>query len=356
MMRVFAAYIMRAVLGYTALVLMVLLMLVGLYLFVDQQSDVGTGRYGMLDALLFVICNLPDQGFQLLPMAALLGALLALGNLARGSELIAMRAAGASVWRIAYWVAGAGAILMVFSWVVGDYVAPPLEQFAYQQRMLAKFNQFNVSGSESLWAKDGNTFIAVQSQHSADSYGGIYVLRFDDQHHLLSVGHADAAKLLDTQRWQLSNYVETRFADDSASVTQLSNAELSTTLSPEFIGAASKDPYQLTGAELRSFINHLRNNQLEAREYELAFWSRVALTFSILIIVILAVPFSFGPMRSRGFGARMVIGILLGATYFLVAKLLNNAGTVFHWQPLLVAWLPTTLLVLVTGAAITRVR
>ncbi|HEX2584486.1 MAG TPA: LPS export ABC transporter permease LptG [Steroidobacteraceae bacterium] len=355
-MRVFAAYIVRAVLGYTAMVMLVLLMLIGLYMFVDQQSDVGTGRYGMLEALLFVICNLPDQAFTLLPVGALLGALLALGNLARGSELIAMRASGASVWRIASWVASAGLILTVVTWVVGDYVAPQLEQFAYQQRMLAKFNQFKASGAESLWAKDGNVFVAVQAQHSADSYGAIHILRFDDQHKLLSVGHADSAQLLDTQRWQLRNYSETRFENDHTIVSKQASAELKTSLSPEFIGAASRDPYQLTGTELRSFIRHLRSNQLETRDYEIAWWSRIARTTSLLIIVMLAVPFSFGPMRSTGMGARMVVGILLGSTFFLSAKLLSDAGTVFHLQPLIVAWLPTALLLLVTSIAISRVR
>ena len=355
MMRIFALYIMRAVLGYTALVMLLLMVLVGLYMFVDQQTDVGIGRYGMFDALLFVICNLPDQSFTLFPVGALLGALLALGNLARGSELIAMRAAGASVWRIAIWVGGAGLALMCLTWIIGDYVAPSLEQFAYQQRMLAKFNQFNVSGAESLWAKDGNTFVAIQSQHSADSFGGIYILRFDDQHHLQSVGHADSAKP-DTQSWQLRNYAETRFENDRALTSKQSIAELKTALSPDFIGAASKDPYQLTGSELRSFIRHLRNNQLETRDYEIAWWSRIARTVSIVIIVMLAVPFSFGPMRSSGTGARMVVGILLGSLFFLSAKLLSDAGTVFHLQPLVVAWAPIMLLALFTSVAIARVR
>jgi len=356
MIRVFAAYIMRSILVYTALVMSVLLVLIGLYMFVDQQSDVGVGRYGMFEAMVFVLCNLPDQAFSLLPVGGLLGALLALGNLARGSELIAMRAAGASVWRIAYWVAGAGLVLMTLTWIIGDYIAPQLEQFAYQQRMLAKSNQIQVSGAESLWAKDGNAFIAVQAQHSTDSYGGIYVLRFDDQHHLQSVAHADAAKLLDNQRLQLRNFVETSFANDQTTVNKQPQTELTTSLSKDFIGAASKDPYQLTGNELRNFIRHLRINQLDTREYEIAWWSRIARTASVLIIVMLAVPFSFGPMRSTGMGARMVVGILLGSVFFLAAKLLSDAGTVFHLQPLLVAWMPTLLLAVVTSIAISRVR
>jgi lipopolysaccharide export system permease protein len=356
MMGVLPRYVARAVLAYSALVMAVLTILIGLYLFTTQQDEIGIGRYGVPDALLFVAGNLPAQAFNLLPIGALMGALLALGNLARGSELIVMRAAGVSVFRIAGWVAIAGALLTVATWVIGDYVAPPLEQFAYQQKMLAKFNQFSVTGDEDLWAKDGNMFIAVQKQDADNSFGGMYVLRFDEQHRLQSVAHADNATQLSEQHWQLKNYLETRFDADNAIATQQVNAELHTTLSKDFISSAAKDPEQLTGRQLLSYIGHLRTNELDTREYETALWSRIARTISLLIIVMLAVPFSFGPMRSTGMGARMVLGILVGATFFLMSKLLSNAGTVYELNPLLIAWGPTTVLLLVTAVAIARVR
>ncbi len=70
----------------------------------------------------------------------------------------------------------------------------------------------------------------------------------------------------------------------------------------------------------------------------------------------LAIPFSFGSMRSTGMGARMVVGGLIGSVFFLSAKLLSDVGTVFHLQPLLVAWAPIVLLTMVTSIAIAKVR
>ena len=356
MSSVLPRYIVRAVLTYSAMVMAVLVILIGLYLFTTQQDEIGVGRYGVPDALLFVVCNLPAQAFSLLPIGALIGSLLALGNLARGSELIVMRAAGVSAFRIATWVAMAGALLTVATWIIGDYIAPHLEQFAYRQKMLAKFNQYNVTDGDGLWAKDGDMFVAVQKQDADNSFGGIYVLRFSDDHRLQSVAHADNATQLGDQQWQLKNYRETRFDNDHAIATQQVKAELHTTLSKEFISSAAKDPDQLTGRQLLRYISQLRANQLETREYETAFWARVARTAALLVIVMLAVPFAFGPMRSTGMGARMVLGILVGATFFLLTKLLTNAGTVYELNPLLVAWGPTAVLTLVTAVAISRVR
>jgi len=115
-------YVMRAVLGTTMLVMLVLLTLSGLYLFITQQDEIGVGSYALGDAFLYVGLNLPKYAFDMLPIAALIGALLALGNMARSMELIVVRAAGVSVARIAMWVAGAGIILMLLTAILGELV------------------------------------------------------------------------------------------------------------------------------------------------------------------------------------------------------------------------------------------
>jgi len=99
-MRVLDRYVMRTILGYTVPVMGVLLSLGTVFLFVEEQDDIGVGTYGISHAFLFVLLNLPQQAFQFLPIGALIGALVGLGNLARGSELIAIRAAGVSVMRV----------------------------------------------------------------------------------------------------------------------------------------------------------------------------------------------------------------------------------------------------------------
>jgi lipopolysaccharide export system permease protein len=353
---VLARYVVKAVLGYTALVMAVLLILLGLYVFLIQTDELGIGSYGVFAALVVVVCRLPEQAFTLLPIGALMGSLLALGNLSRGSELIVMRASGVSVFRLAGWVAVAGALLTAATWIIGDYISPPAYSFAVKYKALAKTNQYNAIDSEDMWAKDGRLFVSVQKQSGENSFGGVYLLRFDEQRRLQSVGRADAAELGNGKTWNLKGYVESRFEAGHVITTHQPKQTIETRLSAEFLGAASADPTTLTGSALLRYIRYLNNNHLEATEYELAFWTRVARTCTLLVIVMLAVPFSFGPMRSTGMGARMVVGILVGAGFFLLARLLGNGGVVYGLDPLLIAWGPTAVLALVTGIAIARVR
>ena len=86
-MNILDRYLYRTVLVYTAMAMAVLLTLGALFLFISQQSDIGVGSYSAGDAFLFTLLNLPQQAFELLPIGALIGALMGLGNLASGSEL-----------------------------------------------------------------------------------------------------------------------------------------------------------------------------------------------------------------------------------------------------------------------------
>ena len=145
-MGVLARYIVRTVLGYTALVMLVLTALGALFMFIGQQDDIGTGEYTATQALLFVGLNLPGYLVQLLPVAALIGALLGLGNLARGSELVVRRASGVTTARFCAWLCTAGIVLAALMFVVGEYVAPPLGQYARQMKVFAKYDEFSLAG------------------------------------------------------------------------------------------------------------------------------------------------------------------------------------------------------------------
>ncbi len=356
MTSILARYLMRAIVGHTLLVVLVLLVLSGLYLFVSQQDDIGVGTFGVDDAFVFALLNLPQYAFDLLPIAALIGALLALGNLARSLELIVVRTAGVSTMRIGLWVGLAGLILMAITAVLGEFIAPPLEQYARQMRTFEKFRDFSMTGNRSAWAKDGSSIISVRQQSADNRYGGVYVFEFDDRRRLTAMGRATSASIGSDSKWQLDNFERSIIEQDRVRASVAESAEIETTLSPEFLGLAVFNPESLPARGLFEYVRHLKANGLEARSYETAFWARIARTVAVAIIVVLAVPFAFGPMRSTGTGARTVVGIMIGVVFFLLARMLESGGAVFQLPPFVIGWAPTVLLALVTFIAVARVR
>src|SRR6202171_2543614 len=97
-MNILDRYLYRTVLVYTAMAMAVLLTLGALFVFISQQGDIGIGSYSAGDAFLFTLLNVPQQAFELLPIGAMIGALMGLGHLASGRELVGARASGVLGW------------------------------------------------------------------------------------------------------------------------------------------------------------------------------------------------------------------------------------------------------------------
>ena len=349
-------YLYRTVLLYAAMALAVLLTLGALFLFISQQSDIGVGDYGAGDAFLFTFLNLPQQAFELLPIGALIGALMGLGNLASGSELVVTRASGVSVWRIAWPVGLAGLTLAVAMYGIGEYVAPPLARFAKREKTTSKLADISFAGSSSAWVKDGNLILRVSTGEVDQAFGGVSLFELNGANKLLSVKRAERISVADPGHWRLHNVEVTRFYDNRIESETVPEITMTSSVNPDFLGLAATDPDLLTLRGLWSYIDHQRRNHLGTASYEIGFWSRIARLFAVIIVTLLSLPFVFGPLRTTGAGTRTVIGVLLGVVFFLITRTVENGGHLFNVNPVLVGWLPTAVIGFCTLVAISRTR
>jgi len=349
-------YIMRAVLSGVAMVALVLLSLGTLFLLLGQQNDIGVGRYTALRAMLFVLLSLPQQVWDLLPISALIGALFGLGTLARGSELTVMRAAGLSIWRIARGVAAAGVLLVLLAIALGEWLAPPLQQLARQQKAFDKLADVSVAAYGDTWIRDGNLIVNVERASTARRHPGMTIYELSDNNRLQSVGRAVAAELDANGVWVLEQYAESRYDGDTVKTRRVASQPLASGLSAEFIAIAASSPGQLPTMALSRMVVHLESNGLDAREAVFAMWSRIARTAAIFFAVLLALPFVFGSLRAAGAGARVATGLVLGIGFFLLQRMLESGALVFGGPPILLAWVPTLLMATVVITFILRAR
>ena len=348
-------YLYRTVLVYACMALAVLISLGGLFLFISQQNDIGVGNYSAGDALLFTFLNLPEQAFELLPIAAMIGALMGLGHLASGSELVVTRASGVSVWRMAWPVGLAGLTMALAMYGIGEYVAPAMAQLAKREKTTSKLADISFAGSSSAWVKDGNLILRVQTGEVDQAFGGVSLFELDGNR-LLSVKHAERISVADPGHWRLHNVSTTRFRDDHIESEVVPEITMTSSVNPDFLGLAATDPELLTLRGLASYIDHLRRNNLGTAVYEIGFWSRIARLFAVIVVTLLALPFVFGPLRTTGAGARTVIGVLLGVVFFLITGMVEKGGQLFGLNPVIVGWLPTAVVGFCTFIAISRTR
>ncbi len=356
MITILDRYLVRAVVSGATLVLLVLLSLSMFINFVAEFDNIGTGDFQMPDALMYVLLRMPSQAFDMLPVAALIGALFALGNLASGSELIVMRSSGMSVSRIARSIAIAGVLLALLAAALGELIAPPAEQFARSERTRLLNRQVSIAGNASTWVKDENRIVNVRELGEGQRAAGVFLFTFDDRHQLQSIGRAASARIDARQRWLLQDYKQTRFTGEGVETDAEALTVRTSRLNPEVLSLSVIDPERLGSRSIVRYISYLKDGDLETRGYEVAIWSRAATVFSVLVMTLLSLPFVFGSLRATGTGQRLLIGVVIGIAYFLAAKMMLNSGEVFSLNPFLTAWVPTLVLILVTGFALARVK
>ncbi len=349
-------YIVRTILAAVLLVMMVLLVLGGLVVFISQQRAIGVGHYTLADALWFTVLNLPQQAYELLPITALIGSLIGLGALARGSEITVIRATGVSVIRLAGTALIAAGLLMALEAVIGEFVAPQLQEAANQQRAFSQYDTISFGGGTGAWVRDGNLILNVARQSGSRQFGGMQLFELSGQHQLLAVGRAARATAAGHHKWLLGDYAESRFEGDRVIASAPGERVLTSNLSAGFLGFAVQDPEQMTLRSLWDLISYLHANSLDAGQYVFAFWSRIARTVAIAFAVLLSVPFVLGSMRQAGAGTRTMLGLAIGIGFFLLQRLIESGTIVFHLNPVILAWLPTTLLATVTLLLLARAR
>jgi lipopolysaccharide export system permease protein len=333
----------------------VLLALAGLFEFIAELDDT-RGDYQTPRVILYTLLRLPQLAFEMLPVAALIGSLLGLGALAANSEIIVMRSAGLSIRRLSGMVAMTGAVLLVFTALLGEFIGPPLDYFARNMRLEARYGQDEDRLGNATWVRDGPVILHLERVSSEFEFGSIYLFLLDEDNGLASIARAENSGIDKADRWVLENLRETRFEDDGVRVVESSLAIENFDIDAETLGTSLVKPQSLSGRGLVSYIAYLKRNSLDARRYETELWYRIARTATVLIMPVLALAFVFGSLRTGGAGARLMIGVVIGLAYYLASEMLANSGQVFNFDPAVIAWLPSALLAIVTVIALNRIR
>ncbi len=158
-MKTYARYLAREIVTASLLVLFGFLALFVFFDFVAELQDLGKGGYRIQHAmvfvlLVFVLLTLPGRVYELMPIGVLIGALYALTNLSRNSEITVLRTSGLSTGRLLLSLVQIGLVFVVLTFLIGEYVAPYSEKAGRQFRLNATSAVVGQDFRSGLWIKD----------------------------------------------------------------------------------------------------------------------------------------------------------------------------------------------------------
>jgi len=355
-MRRLTRYIALEVLKGIGLALTVLVAVTSFVELVGQLDDVGTNDYGFREALSYVALRLPRTVFEILPPAALIGSLLSLGNMAVHRELVVMRASGVSNLQLLGAVSLAGLALVVVMVLLGESLAPSLGAYAREMRTRALHEDL-IEAGQSTWLKSGDRIWNLRREQGEFGFGGVYMFDLDANWRLERIARADSAEPGDEGEWLLTNYADTRFlGDEGVEVSEERLSRQRTNVSTDLLALSVVREDLLDTPALRRYIAYLEENDLDSSSYRIAYWARIANIASVMLMTVLGLPFVFGGLRSAGKGARLLAGLVIGLGYYVATQMMQSSGEVFDLDPLVVAWAPSGVLLLITTFAFLRLR
>ena len=343
-------YIGKTIFNTIMMTLFMLVSLSGIIKFVDQLKKAGQGSYDALGAGMFTILSVPKDIQIFFPMAELLGALLGLGMLAQRSELVVMQASGYTRLQVALSVMKTAIPLVLLTMAIGEWVAPQGEQVARNYRAQAMYGGSLLSTQQGLWAKDGDDFVYIERIKGDDELGGVSIYAFNDQRRLQSVRYAASAKFdKDRGQWNLSQVDESNLKDPKQITgTQTVTSTWKTNLTPDKLGVVALEPDALSISGLHSYSRYLQSSGQDAGRYQLKMWSKIFQPLSVAVMMLMALSFIFGPLRSVAMGVRVVTGISFGFIFYVLDQIFGPLTLVYNIPPILGALLPSALFFLIS--------
>lgn len=326
-----------------ASILMVLFVIVALDFIAGVVDQLGRlrGNYQVLEALIFVSLDIPSTAYDYVPLSALVGSMLGLGALANSSELTVMRAAGVTIGQLVWLVFRPVLVFILAGALIGEYVAPYLDQYADSRRALAKGHSRALQGEKGLWNREGNEYIHVNAVLPNGKLYGVTRYSFAND------GRLEKATFVDSAIYQGAYWFEqdarvTTFSEDgqSVSVEEFSSRRWQTELSPDLLDVLVLDAENLPMKRLHEYSSFLNKQNLDASEYSLAFWQKALQPLATLSLVVIAISFILGPLRQVTMGFRIFIGVIVGLVFQTSQKLLGPTSIIVGFSPVFAVLTP----------------
>lgn len=360
-MKIIRRLIYREVLTAVAFVALGFLALFYFFDFVDELQYIGKGvaaPYTVGAALLYVALLIPSRLYELLPIAVLIGTIFVMARLAQSSEYTILRTSGLGPWRALGLLSALGALFVVLTFAVGDYLSPASDRAA--QLLKSRYQGNITAGQTGAWLKERQAFqsyaVNVAALTPEGTLKGLRIFEFDNQGHLVSQTVAASARFGTDGAWLLKDAQRREFQigeKQTPAITHSQSTEFRwpTEISAEMVSTALLKPDRMATFDLFQYIRHLDANGQSAQRYEIEFWKKVFYPLACLVMVVLALPFAYLHFRTGNITSYVFGGVLIGISFFLVNNVFSHAGNLQNWSPWLTAAAPGLLYSMVSLGA-----
>jgi LPS export ABC transporter permease LptG len=284
------------------------------------------------------------------PIAALVAVMITFGLLQKTSQLVALKASGQSIYRIAAPVLLISILLSAFVFFNQDYILPFTNRRQNNLRYLIRKGQeppqtFFQTTNQWIFGLDSRIFNYAYFDLNSNTFLRLNIIDLAREPFAIKrrlyarKAHWDRQ----TREWVLESGWERQFAGDRLTGYEtFAQRRIRLAEEAEYFRKDSRGSSSLTLAELRRKISDLSQMGFDVLDLRISLQTKFAFPLACLVMVIVGLPFSF-TVGKRGALYGITIGIAIGLAYWGSLGLFEQMGRYEILPPAMAAWGPNLL-------------
>jgi lipopolysaccharide export system permease protein len=339
-------YILKKCATYTILILITCVFLFATFSTIQELAVLGKGNFNTWALLVYIGALTPSFAYLLMPLAVLLGVMLAFMNLVSYSEYAVLRTSGISLKYLIYLLLIFGVIAGAFNFLDGELVAPKLNHFAKVYQLSKTKQIVSTQLNSGVWSKDGdNKFVNIKQVMPDDTIIDVNIYSYNDNFSIAQYINAKSGVFNPAlNQWELHDVNIKDYTGQSIKMLHLDKYMWQTSIIPTYFDALVVAPEDMSVFTLIKYIHHQMQNNQTSQRYQIALWNKLLYPITCITMAILALVFIPTNKRGANIPSKLFFGILIGIAFFFATKLLGFLALLYNWNAILSATSPTIIL------------
>lgn len=350
-MRLFDRYILKQ---FFAAMLVSIVGFIIIYVAVDMMEKLDKFLDKGVPALRVVeyYVNFTPQIIALiLPVGLLLGSLFATGKMSTTNEIVAMRSAGMSLYRFIFPFLAAATLLSAGAIYFDGWILPRANMRVFEILREYGIESSASSAEQNVYMQESPTTLVAIRDFSIvqGKASGVSIEHFDPKNTTRLIKRVDAPMMMwDSVRrnWLLTGAKERTITSDTAAenirLLPAQESRMNFTFTPASLREREMKIEEMTNSEIARRIDlKVRSGQDVAHD-EVDYYSRVAMAFTGVIVVLFGVPFASKKKRG-GLSFEFSIAIFIAFVFLAFSKIAQTFGYTGETSPVTAAWLANVL-------------
>jgi len=338
-------YVLRRFFYFFAVIMIAFLFLFEIFTFFELAEDIRRNNVPFIVVVNYFRYLVPYSVYQFTPLGALVSVLVTLGILSKNNEIVAFKASGISLYRLALPLLLAGLAIALVLLVLDDTYLPYANQRqdAYRNIIKGKPAQTYTRPQRWIFGENSKIYNYDLFDPAQQLFGGLTVVELDPVSFQMKRRiFAKQARWLDAEKtWVLESGWVRDFSE--ARVERFAPFKVTTlpelTETPSYFNREVRQAFQMSWRSLRHYIDSLHSAGFDVSTLTVQWHKKIAYPLIAPISMMLAIPFALF-VGSRGAVGGIALGVGIGISYWALAALTEAMGGIGQLPPFLAAWSP----------------